>query len=53
MVSNVPANSRRSRDDDYNFYLPESNYLSLISYPTLKLVLRPSDPTHQSSMNSK
>ena len=38
MLSYVPANSRRSRDDDYNFYLPESNYSSLIHYPTPKLV---------------
>ena len=38
MLCNVPDNTRRSRDDDYNYILPESNYASLLHYPTPKLV---------------
>ena len=38
MLCNVPDNRRRSRDDDYNFILPESNYASLLHFPTPKLV---------------
>ena len=38
MLCNVPDSRRRSRDDDYNFILPESNYASLLHFPTPKLV---------------
>ena len=38
MLCNVPDSIRRSRDDDYNFILPESNYASLLHFPTPKLV---------------
>ena len=38
MLSDVPDNTRRSRDDDYNYSLPQSNYACLLHYPTPKLV---------------
>ena len=38
MLCNVPENTGRSRDDNFNYILPQSDYASLLHYPTIKLV---------------
>ena len=38
MLDDVPENVRRSRDDDYNFFLPRNKYLYLHHYPEHKLI---------------
>ena len=38
MLDDVPENVRRSRDDDYNFVLPQNKYLYLHHYPKHKLI---------------
>ena len=38
MLSPVPDNHGRSRDDDYNFILPHNNFAKLHHFPTPKLV---------------
>ena len=38
MFDDVPDNVRRSRDDDYNFLLPQNNHVSLHHFPRHKLV---------------
>ena len=38
MLCNVPENTRRSRDDNFNYILPQSDFASLLHYPTFKLV---------------
>ena len=38
MLDNVPENVRRSRDDDYNFLLPQNKYIYLHHFPKHKLI---------------
>ena len=35
---NVPENGRRSRDDDYNYLLPQNNHVYLHHFPQYKLI---------------
>ena len=37
MLDNVPENVRRSRNDDYNFLLPQTKYVYLHNLPKHKL----------------
>ena len=38
MLSNVPENVRQSRKDDYNFLLPQTNYVYRHHFPKHKLI---------------
>ena len=38
MLDNVPENVRRSRNDDYNFLLPQTKYVYLHHFPKHKLI---------------
>ena len=38
MFDNVPENGRRSRDDDYNYLLPQNNHVYLNHFPQHKLI---------------